>query len=100
MSISAVIFDMDGLMLDTEPIYKHAWQRAAANLGYDLDDDFCLTLVGRDPSGAKASKAVFGYFTCCSCCVAGIRHCYRCIAVPIQCDGDILSCGGRCGYGQ
>ena len=29
MPICAVIFDMDGLMLDTEPIYKIAWQRAA-----------------------------------------------------------------------
>ena len=39
--------DMDGLILDTEPLYKAAWQRAAADLGYELDDSFYLTLVGR-----------------------------------------------------
>jgi HAD superfamily hydrolase (TIGR01509 family) len=33
----AVIFDMDGLMLDTEPISLGAWQAAAADLGYGLD---------------------------------------------------------------
>jgi HAD superfamily hydrolase (TIGR01509 family) len=32
-----VIFDMDGLMLDTEPISLLAWQAASAELGYDLD---------------------------------------------------------------
>jgi beta-phosphoglucomutase-like phosphatase (HAD superfamily) len=28
MSILAVILDIDGLMLDTEPLYKITWQRA------------------------------------------------------------------------
>ena len=45
--IRAVVFDMDGLMLDTEPIYKRAWQSAAAELGHDLEDDFYATFVGR-----------------------------------------------------
>ena len=48
--IRAVVFDMDGLMLDTEPIYKVAWQAAAAELGYDLDDAFYSQFVGR-PNG-------------------------------------------------
>jgi len=43
---SAVIFDMDGLMLDTEIIYHHAWQRAAADLGYRLDDNVLHGLIG------------------------------------------------------
>jgi len=45
--IGAVIFDMDGLMLDTEPLYKLAWQTAAEELGYPIDDRFYATLVGR-----------------------------------------------------
>lgn len=45
--IRAVVFDMDGLMLDTEPIYKVAWQAASAELGHDLEDDFYATFVGR-----------------------------------------------------
>jgi HAD superfamily hydrolase (TIGR01509 family) len=45
--VGAVIFDMDGLMLDTEPLYKIAWQAAAAELGYLLDDVSYARLVGR-----------------------------------------------------
>ena len=45
--IRAVVFDMDGLMLDTEPIYKRAWQAASAELGCDLHDGFYAQFVGR-----------------------------------------------------
>lgn len=45
--IGAVVFDMDGLMLDTEPLYKVAWQAASAELGYALDDPSYAKLVGR-----------------------------------------------------
>ena len=38
---------MDGLMLDTEPLYKRAWQEAARECGYQLTDEFYLTLIGR-----------------------------------------------------
>lgn len=43
---SAVIFDMDGLVLDTETTYFSAWQQAAAGLGYTLSDGFCASLSG------------------------------------------------------
>jgi beta-phosphoglucomutase len=43
---SAVIFDMDGLVLDTESTYSIAWQQAANAMGYDFSDDFCLSLSG------------------------------------------------------
>jgi len=42
----AMIFDMDGLVLDTESTYFHAWQRSAAEMGYLLTDTFCLSLSG------------------------------------------------------
>jgi len=45
--LRAVVFDMDGLMLDTEPIYKIAWQAASAELGYVLDDAAYARFVGR-----------------------------------------------------
>src|ERR1041384_6542235 len=51
----AVILDMDGLMLDTESIYKHAWQNAAIECGYDLNDDFYLTLVGQPNPACEAA---------------------------------------------
>ncbi len=43
---SAVIFDMDGLVLDTESSYCLAWQKAALELGYRLSDSFCMALSG------------------------------------------------------
>jgi HAD superfamily hydrolase (TIGR01509 family) len=52
---------MDGTMLDTEPLYKAAWQRAAADLGFDLDDAFYLGLVGRSiADGEDALSRRFG----------------------------------------
>ena len=47
MPIEAVVCDMDGLMLDTEPLYKTAWQQALAELGHELDDASYLRFVGR-----------------------------------------------------
>ena len=44
--ITAVVLDMDGLMLDTESIYKRAVQRASAQLGFPLDEPSYMTLVG------------------------------------------------------
>ena len=45
--VSAVVFDMDGLMVDTEPLYQSAWQQAASEAGYELDDELCARFVGR-----------------------------------------------------
>ena len=40
------IFDMDGLMLDSELIAHQAWQRAGADFGYVLTDEMMLECVG------------------------------------------------------
>jgi HAD superfamily hydrolase (TIGR01509 family) len=47
VKVSAVIFDMDGLMLDTERIALGVWRQAAADLGFTLDDDVAERMVGR-----------------------------------------------------
>jgi HAD superfamily hydrolase (TIGR01509 family) len=61
MDVDAVILDMDGLMLDTEHLYKAAWQKAAHQLGFLLDDDFYFTLVGRtNAAGESALVERFG----------------------------------------
>lgn len=44
--ISAVVFDMDGLVLDTESTYMLAWQQAGSEMGHDFSNDFCLSLSG------------------------------------------------------
>jgi HAD superfamily hydrolase (TIGR01549 family) len=43
---SAVIFDMDGLVLDTETTYSLAKQQAAKAMGYELPDSFWQSLSG------------------------------------------------------
>lgn len=46
VEFSAVIFDMDGLVLDTEKTYSIAWQQASAEMGYEFTDEFCLSMSG------------------------------------------------------
>jgi HAD superfamily hydrolase (TIGR01509 family) len=53
VAIEAIVFDMDGLMLDTEPLYKHAWQTGCRELGYDLSDTTYTTLVGRQTAACE-----------------------------------------------
>ena len=53
MLIEAVIFDMDGLMLDTEPVYRAAWQQASAECGHVLSDILYLRLIGHNRRDAE-----------------------------------------------
>lgn len=45
-------------MLDTEPLYKVAWQRAASELGYELDDVSYAKLLGRSTKDCEQALVV------------------------------------------
>jgi HAD superfamily hydrolase (TIGR01509 family) len=44
---SGVIFDMDGLMVDTERIARIAWQEASRAAGYEMPDTVFSLMIGR-----------------------------------------------------
>lgn len=45
--ISAVIFDMDGLMFDTERLAFDGWKEVGTKAGYDMTDEIIQASVGR-----------------------------------------------------
>ncbi|MEM8810532.1 MAG: HAD family phosphatase, partial [Cyanobacteria bacterium P01_G01_bin.38] len=55
----AIIFDMDGLMLDSESIYHLAWQQAVQSLGYEFDSQLYLSLVGHSNAEAELLMGQF-----------------------------------------
>lgn len=46
--ISAVIFDMDGVLINSEPLWKLAEQKAFAKVGLTLSDELCSQTTGFD----------------------------------------------------
>ncbi|MBK8985497.1 MAG: HAD-IA family hydrolase [Chloroflexi bacterium] len=47
MGYSAIIFDMDGLMVDTEPLARAVWAAIAARHGHVLHDDVYRQMIGQ-----------------------------------------------------
>ena len=52
--IAAVVFDMDGTLLDTEPLYREAIYAACAELGYEMNDQLHTSQVGAPNDVARA----------------------------------------------
>ena len=46
MPIQAIIFDLDGLMVDSEPLAKQAWSTLLADFGHTLDLETTHALLG------------------------------------------------------
>jgi HAD superfamily hydrolase (TIGR01509 family) len=59
--IKLVIFDMDGLMFDTEKISLSSWLEVGKSSGYELSEDIILQLVGLNRvDGGKVFRTHFG----------------------------------------
>ncbi|MCI1306168.1 MAG: HAD family phosphatase [Lachnospiraceae bacterium] len=54
------IFDMDGLLLDTERIWQETWQEIAAKRGLQLKPGFAFAISGT--SGARACEVCAEYY--------------------------------------
>lgn len=59
--ITGAVFDMDGLMIDTEKLYLRYWKQAAADFGYDMQDEhvYAIRSLARKYSIPKL-KSFFG----------------------------------------
>ncbi len=60
MKIKAVIFDMDGIILDTETLLEKYWRIAAKDFGFDMSREQALEL--RSLAGEYASPLLKKYF--------------------------------------
>lgn len=47
MKRTAILFDMDGLMVDTEPLARRAWEHVVAPHGAAMTDDLYERMLGR-----------------------------------------------------
>ena len=60
-NIELVIFDMDGLMLDTESVSKKAWMLIGELNNYNITYEFLLSLIGKNRKSVElAFKNHFG----------------------------------------
>jgi HAD superfamily hydrolase (TIGR01509 family) len=59
--VRAVVFDMDGLLVDTETVYCEALTAQAAHMGYELRFDVLKQMIGHSWAGsAQVLTAHFG----------------------------------------
>ena len=58
MAIEAVIFDIDGLMIDSERVSQRSWGLTMAEAGYELTDSVYIQMIGRTEKDVKKILAV------------------------------------------
>ena len=59
--IEAVLFDMEGLMFDTERMYQKAWLQAGRQMGAPMEPEIVDRLRGRNREGcARVCREAFG----------------------------------------
>ena len=59
--IQAILFDMDGTLIDTEKYYRVVWPRTLAFFGYEMSDDQALRMRSLgSPFGDEQLRAWYG----------------------------------------
>ena len=53
LELNAVIFDMDGLMIDTEPVGKMLVKTSHERFGYEITEDMFYHLIGTNEKTPK-----------------------------------------------
>ena len=61
INIKAILFDMDGLIFDTEGLYKKSWQHAVSEQGLDLTNKYYQKFIGvQDAACERLLEIKFG----------------------------------------
>lgn len=60
MACKGAIFDMDGILFDTEKVYQETWRELAQERGIDLGDTFTKTITGT--SGKHMQDIIEQYY--------------------------------------
>lgn len=47
LMLKAVLFDMDGVLIDSEPLHAKAFQLAMKEYGLELSEEYCYQFIGR-----------------------------------------------------
>lgn len=50
-----VVFDMDGILIDSEPLFRAVAQQAVSDLGYSLSDETYVAWMGLPPRAVEAA---------------------------------------------
>ncbi|TXF77585.1 HAD family hydrolase [Chryseobacterium sp.] len=60
MPLKAVLFDMDGVIVDTEPLHRKAYFQMFSDFGIEVSDDFYASFTGS--STKKVAERLIGHF--------------------------------------
>lgn len=52
--MKTIFFDLDGVLLDTEPLYRRFWMEAVKKCGYEIREEEALSLRSLDASLSRA----------------------------------------------